>query len=308
MRAARLGAVILVALVAVVVVVTTVLHAVPPSRDDLLHQAGLVGKGELRIGTKFDQPGISLVDPRTGEYFGFDIDIAYMIAADLGFPRSAVKFLPIEAKDRARMQALENNHFVTVDLVIASYSITAERASLPGVLFSAPYLRTTQSVLTRRDHPSVQSLTDLAGQHVCSLTTSTSVIATQQAGLSVTQMNKISDCVDGLLSRKFDAVTTDAAILAGFAHLYPDKLKMHAIGLDADERWGINCGSNRALLDLVNLSLYHSRYDPNDHRWEDAFDRNLRSEQADALPQEVAIDEQPPVPKVRVREWPWQGQ
>ena len=78
--------------------------------------------------------------------------------------------------------------------------------------------------------------------------------------------------------------------------------------MDTDEQWGINCGSNSALRDLVNLSLYHSRYDPADRRWEDAYDRNLRTEQPDALPQEVAIDQQPPVPTVRVREWPWQRQ
>ena len=308
MRAVRLGAVIVVVVVALVVAVTVVFGSVPPSRDELLRQAGLVGKGELRIGVKDDQPGVALREPRTGRYSGFDIDIAEMIAADLGFAQSAIRFLPIESKDRARMQALDGGQFVTVDLVIASYSITAERASLPGVLFSAPYLRTTQSVLTRRDHPPVQSLTGLRGEPVCTLTTSTSESPAVRAGLTVTQLNKISDCVDGLLNGRYAAVTTDAAILAGFVHLHPDQLRLHAIGMDTDEQWGINCGSNSALRDLVNLSLYHSRYDPADRRWEDAYDRNLRTEQPDALPQEVAIDQQPPVPTVRVREWPWQRQ
>ena len=36
---------------------------------------------------------------------GFDIDIAYMIAEDLGFRRDQVRFYGMESEDRARMQA-----------------------------------------------------------------------------------------------------------------------------------------------------------------------------------------------------------
>jgi glutamate transport system substrate-binding protein len=307
-RVTRLVAVVVAVLVVVVVAVTAVVVAAPPSKEDLIRQAGLVGKGELLIGVKEDQPGLAFRDPRTGEYSGFDVDIAYMVASDLGFGRGSVRLLPIQSKDRARMQALDGGRFVTVDLVVASYSITSQRAALPGVSFSAPYLRTAQSVMTRRDHPSVQSLNDLGNEVVCAPTTTTSADSAQRAGLQLVTKNELTGCVDGLLSGQFGAVTTDAAILAGVVHAHPQELKMHALGLDADEQWGINTGSSPALNALVNLSLYHSRYDPQDHRWEDAFERNLRPEQPDSLPQEVANDQQPPVAKVRVREWPWQNQ
>jgi glutamate transport system substrate-binding protein len=278
----------------------------PPSKDDLIRQAGLLGKSDLLIGVLDDEPGISLLDPSTGQYSGFDIDIAYLVASDLGFDRSAVRFLPMESKDRARMQAREGNGFVTVDLVVASFSITAQRAAMPGVSFSAPYLRTAQSVMTRKDHPSVQSFNDLAGQTVCTITTSTSAVLKLPDQRNVVSRNSISDCVNDLLDHKVDAVTTDAAILAGFVHAHPKQLKLHALGTDVDEQWGINTGSNAALRKLVNLSLYHSRYDPSDHRWEDAFNHDLRPEQPDSLPQEVANDQQPEVSRVQVREWPWQ--
>jgi glutamate transport system substrate-binding protein len=307
-RGMRLGALVLAVLIVVVVAVSAVTQTGPPSREELIQRAGLIGKSQLLIGVKDDQPGISLRDPQTGAYTGFDIDIAYMVAADLGFGRETVRFLPIESKDRARMQAQDGDRFATVDLVLASYSITQERLAIPGVSFSAPYLRTAQSVLTRRDHSSVQSLGDLRGQKVCSLTTSTSENSARRSDVQVVGKNKISDCVAGLRAKEFDAVTTDAAILAGFVHAHPDELRMHAIGVDADEQWGINAGSNAALRTLVDLSLYHSKYDPGDHRWEDAFQQNLLPEQPDSLPQEVAIGEQPPVAEVRVREWPWQRQ
>ncbi|MGA8112658.1 MAG: transporter substrate-binding domain-containing protein, partial [Actinocatenispora sp.] len=302
----RLVGVAAAVLIAVVVATTAVVHSGPPSKDDLIQQAGLVGKRDLLVGVIGDQPGIAVQDPATGQYSGFDIDIAYLVASDLGFDRDAVRFLSMDSKDRARMQARQGNQFATVDLAVAAFSITPHRAALPGVHFSAPYLRTAQSVLTRRDHPSVQSFNDLADEKVCTITTSTSVALRQANQSNVVGKNKISDCVDELLAHHVDAVTTDAVILAGFVHAHPDELRLHALGIDIDEQWGINTGSNTALRTLVNLSLYHSRYDPADDRWEKAFDRNLRPEQPDSLPQEVANGEQPEVPKVRVREWPWQ--
>jgi glutamate transport system substrate-binding protein len=301
----RLGAVVAAVVLIVVVAATLAVQTGPPSKDDLIRQAGLVGKSQLLVGVLDDEPGISARDPDTGEYSGFDIDMTYLVASDLGFDRASVRFLPIQSKDRARMQAQDGGQFVTVDLTVASYSITANRAAQPGVNFSASYLSTAQSVMTRRGHLPVQAFTDLQGERVCTITTSTSLLS-QQPNIVKVYRNKISECVADLLAGKIDAVTTDAVILAGFVHAHPDRLMLNALGIDFDEQWGMNTGDNPALRTLVNLSLYHSRYDPTDRRWEDAFERDLRPEQHDSLPQEVANDRQPPVPKVRVREWPWE--
>lgn len=302
----RLVAVMAVLLLAVAAAAATVADAGPPSIQDLVERAGLVGKRQLLIGVKDDQPGIALRDARTGRFTGFDIDIAYLVAADLGFRPDEVRFLAIESEDRARMQASTGNGFATVDLVIASYSITPAREALPQVSFSAPYLYTEQSVVTRRDHAKVRSLEDLREQRVCTIATSTSQSPAVRAGALVDTRNRVSDCVAGLRAGDFEAVTTDAAILAGFVARDPTHLRHYDIGLDAQEEYGINTGGNEALRTLVNLSLYHSLHDPRDRRWEEAFDRDLRPEQAGNLPQQVAIDRQPDVPRIPVREWPWQ--
>lgn len=311
--AARLSAVrlaVILAVLVVVVVVGTVVVVVagPPSEDDLLRQAGLVGKRELLVGVRDDQPGVSLRDPKTGVFHGFDIDIAYMIAGDLGFRPSEVRFLPIQGEDRLRMRALDprSGTFVSADLVLAAYSITPAREAA-GAHFSAPYLRTEQSVVTRTTHRPVRSLSDLADERVCTLGTSTSADEVTKAGIR-NPAREIQDsaCVDGVLSGRYDAVTTDAAILAGFVHLHPHQLVHQDIGLDTEEDWGVNVGPNEALRTLVNLSLYRSWHNPDDRRWEDAYDRNLRVEQPDSPQQDVAIDEQPAPPKPAVRQWPWQ--
>lgn len=306
MRVLRFVAVVLVLVVAVVAVVAFVVRKGPPSEQELLERAGLTDKQELRIGVKDDVPGVALRDEQTGQYSGFDIDIAYMVASDLGFRRSQIRFFPIETEDRSKMQARNGDHFVTVDLVVSTYSITEEREKQPRVTFSAPYLLTEQSVVTLKAHPTVQSLEDLRGETVCTLGTSTSQTEVERAGAIASGKNRLSECIAGVWDGTYDAVTTDAAMLAGFvAADSQQRLRHHDIGLEAVEAWGINTGGNEELRTLVNLSLYRSLYNPNDSRWEDAFDRNLRGEQPVNLPQEIAEDRQPDVPAVDVRQWPW---
>jgi ABC-type amino acid transport substrate-binding protein len=308
----RLVVVLALIVVSVVVITVVAVMAGPPSKDDLLRQAGLTGKRELLIGVKDDQPGVALRNPDTGVYTGFDIDIAYLIASDLGFRPVDVRFLSIESEDRERMRAYDpkTNTHVTVDMVIASYSITPARTAA-GANFSAPYLLTEQSVVTRKDHRPVEALADLADERVCTIATSTSADALRNAGIKDPKLEiKISSCITGLVDHppRYDAVTTDAAILAGFVHdpRYRGGLKHYDIGLEADEKWGVNVGPNEALRTLVDLSLYQSWHDPDDRRWEAAYDRNLRPEEPDSEPQDVAVGQQPPVHRPEVRQWPWQ--
>ncbi len=303
--AIRLVVVAVTLVLAVTVAYLLVVVTGPPTVDDLRGRARLDGKRELLVGVKDDQPGVAERDA-AGRWSGFDNDIAYLIAAELEFRRGEVRFLAIESEDRARMQATDTDgRRVTVDLVIASYSITGEREAAPGVSFSAPYLYTEQSVVTRRDHEPVSTLSALAGRKVCSLTTATSQGPLIDAKVVPVSRNRISECFAALEQGTVDAVSTDAAILAGFVARAPDRLRHHDIGNDAQEAWGVNVGDNEALRDLVNLALYRSRNDPRDSRWEEAFDRNLASEELVNRPAPVAVAQQPGVPRVDVRQWPW---
>ncbi|TQS41022.1 transporter substrate-binding domain-containing protein [Cryptosporangium phraense] len=307
-RLLRLAVVVVLLVGAVVVAAVTVSGVGPPSEQDLRRQAGLLDKRQLLIGVKDDQPGMALL--QNGVYKGFDVEIAYLVAADLGFAPDDVKFLTIESEDRARRQALDvkTNKIVTVDLVVATFSITPERKADPDVTFSAPYLRTEQSVLTRRPHAKVEALSDLAGKKVCTLNTTTSAQNLRRAGVVPAGKNKISECVKGLRSGAYEAVSTDAAILAGFVAKEPKTFQIHDIGAEGSELYGINVGTNKALATLVNLALYRSYTDPADRRWENAYDTYLRPEQPFAMPQQVAVAKQPEVSRPAVRIWPWEDE
>src|SRR4051812_16261155 len=82
-----LVAVVVMLVLAVVVAVVVVVDTGPPS-EDMLRRQPLGAKRELLVGVKDDTPGVSVRDPATGGYEGFDIEIAYMIASDLGTGRA----------------------------------------------------------------------------------------------------------------------------------------------------------------------------------------------------------------------------
>ena len=304
-RVVRLVAVVAALVVTVVAAVLIAVSVGPPTREELMEEAGLAGRSQLLIGVRDDQPGTGYRDPETGQFAGFDIDIAYMVAEDLGFRPEQVRLLSIESEDRAKMLGMDDQRRpTTVDLVVGTFSITEERESRPEVSFSAPYLLTEQTVLTLEGHPRISALTDLRGTKVCTLAVSTAQGPLAEAGVVPVSKQQISQCIDAVRKGEVVAVETDAAILAGYATA-PD-LMLHDIGYDVQEQYGINTGGNEALRTLVNYSLYKSQKDPTDHRWEEAYNRHLRPLQAAAGSQPVAIDRQPEAPKVNIRQWPWE--
>jgi glutamate transport system substrate-binding protein len=306
LAAVRLAALGLALVLAVSIAFVRLFVGGPPSVAELRARAGVEGWSELRIGVKDDQPGTAFYDPDTRIWSGFDIDIAYMIAEDLGFRRSEVRFYGMESEDRARMQAEDNGRRVPVQMVIASYSITPLREAMTGVNFSAPYLFTEQSVMTLKDHGKVSALEDLRGGRVCTLSTATSETAPQKAGAILSRRNRVSECFDDLRAREVEAVTTDAAILAGYMAAYPGEFAHWDLGLDATEAWGVNVGENGALKTLVDLTLYRSLRDPRDDRWEVAYEKNLQSEVPANPGTPIAVAQQPDVAKPEVREQPWE--
>lgn len=278
----------------------------PPSIGDLRAQSGVDSWPVLDVGVKDDQYGTAYHDKATGIWSGFDIDIAYMIAEDLGFRRDQVRFFGMESEDRARMQATdENGKRVPVKMVIASYSITPKRIA-EGVHFSQPYLYTEQSVMTLAGHRAVASLDDFKDKKVCSLSTATSLTAPREAGAIVVSKNRVSECFALLDAGEVDAVSTDAAILAGWKWKFPKKYDHWDLGLDATEAWGVNVGDNPALKKLVDLTLYRSYADPHDDRWEKAFESTFQDEVPENGNTPIAVGEQPRATRPDVRELPWE--
>ena len=171
-----------------------------------------MGRQTLRIGVKADQPGLGLRLP-DGRFVGFDVDVARYVAAQLGVRPDHITFVPVTSATREA--ALENG---TVDMVIATYSITPERET--KVTFGGPYYVAHQDTMVRAGDTAIRSVEDLKGKRLCQVTGSTSwERVTQELNIKakLVPAASYSACVTMLRDGRVDAVSTDDLILAGFA-------------------------------------------------------------------------------------------
>jgi glutamate transport system substrate-binding protein len=172
----------------------------------------IVGKQTLRIGVKADQPGLGLQLP-DGKFAGFDVDVALYVAAKLGVRPDHITFVPVTSATRET--ALENG---SVDMVIATYSITPERET--KVTFGGPYYVAHQDTMVRAGDTAIRSVNDLKGKRLCAVAGSNSwKRVTQELNIAAVLVPaaSYSACVAMLLDGRVDAVSTDDLILAGFA-------------------------------------------------------------------------------------------
>lgn len=177
----------------------------------------------LKIGVKDDQPGLSKYDKETGTYVGYDIDLAYAIAAHMGYSREEVAFTTVATDYRST--ALKTKR---VDLIIASYSITDDRKTAsPGgysVEFAGPYYEASRSFLVREKSSkyTIKDSSDLRrlGVEVCTARDSTYEKELPKRGFTMTESppNTYQDCLDRLLDVRSDvyAVASDDIVLAGY--------------------------------------------------------------------------------------------
>ncbi|MEU9075680.1 glutamate ABC transporter substrate-binding protein [Kitasatospora sp. NPDC048538] len=178
-------------------------------------------RGHLVVGAKEDQPYLGSKNPATGEYSGFDIEIAKMVGADLGFAPDRIQFRTIASANRET--ALQNGQ---VDYYVGTYTINDNRKKLVG--FAGPYYLAGQSLLVRRNDDRIHGPEDLNGRKVCSAAGSTPYqrIQSQYPQARLIGYDTYSACVDNLITGQVDAVTTDDTILMGYAAKVPDELKV----------------------------------------------------------------------------------
>ncbi len=244
--------------------------------------AELSEAGEITIGVKYDQPGIGYLEPGADEPSGFDIEMGKIVAAQLGIAPEDITWEETVSDNREPF--LQNG---TVDLVLASYSITDERRGVVGQ--AGPYYVTGQQLLVREeDKEKITGPDDLDGVKVCSVTGSTSIkTVTEEYGADPVPFDTYSDCVTQLQNGSVDAVTTDGAILLGYAAQAPDELEVVGEPF-SEERYGIGFNKdNTEMCEFLNDAIQES-YD--DGSWAEAFEATL-GESGVETPEPPQVDE-----------------
>lgn len=226
-------------------------------------------RGRVVIGVKDDQPGLGFKDATTGQYAGFDIEIARLVAAQLGYGADKIDYKTVPSA--AREDAISRGD---VDYYVGTYTINDNRKQ--RVAFAGPYFVAGQGLLVRKDDTAITSKDTLKGKKVCSVTGSTPIQRVQQQQLTepgnIVQFQTYSQCVDQLLNSQVDVVTTDDAILKGYAAQQPDKLKVVGDAFST-EPYGVGLAhDDKALRNKVNDILQKS-FD--DGTWQKIYDGTL---------------------------------
>jgi glutamate transport system substrate-binding protein len=230
--------------------------------------SGSSGGGKIKVGIKFDQPGLGLKQP-DGTYAGFDVDVATYVAGQLGYKPSQIEWVETKSADRENALARGDVKFIA-----ATYSITDERKQ--KVDFAGPYLLAHQDLLLKKDS-TISKGTDLNGKKLCSVTGSTSAQNIQKSiapKANLREYSGYSECIAGLQSGAVDAVTTDDSILAGFAaqDKYKGQFKLAGLKL-SNENYGIGVKKgDTATVNKINTALEKM---VSDGSWQKAVEKNF---------------------------------
>ncbi|MCC8104271.1 MAG: transporter substrate-binding domain-containing protein [Clostridiales bacterium] len=175
----------------------------------------IIDRGILRVGVKNAVEGFGYQDTLTGEYSGMEIDIATMIAEELGVD---VEFTTVTAATRTEL--LDSGD---IDCVIATFTITDERKESWD--FSTPYYTDHVTVLVK-DSSEITTLEDLVDATVGVSSGSTSARSLVEAMIE-------AEVISG---EDYDAETFDAALWTeGVSFRQYDDYPAISTALEADE-------------------------------------------------------------------------
>ena len=224
----------------------------------------LAESGKVKIGVKFDQPGLGFKKAGVAVPTGLDIEMGKLIAAKLGIKATDVEW--VETISDNREPFLQKG---TVDFVIASYSITDDRRKVVGQ--AGPYYVTGQQLLVKKGSD-IKSVDDIKGKEVCSVTGSTSLVQVEAKGAKPRGFETYSQCRDQVLDGAVQAMTTDGSILLGYAAENPDELEVVGEPF-SEERYGI--GYNLDKTELCQFIVDTIKTAEDDGDWAKAFEATL---------------------------------
>jgi glutamate transport system substrate-binding protein len=232
--------------------------------DDGTAMKALAESGKVKIGVKYDQPGLGFKKAGVDIPTGFDVEIGKLIAAKLGIKPEDVEW--VETISDNREPFLQKG---TVDFVIASYSITDDRRKVVGQ--AGPYYVTGQQLLVKKGSD-IKSVADIKGKEVCSVTGSTSLAQVEAKGAKVKGFETYSQCRDQVLDGSIDSMTTDGSILLGYAAENPDELEVVGDPF-SEERYGVGYSKNKPELCQFIVDTIKEAEDDGD--WAKAFEATL---------------------------------
>jgi polar amino acid transport system substrate-binding protein len=178
---------------------------------------------KIRVGIDFSTPPYGMLDEKL-QQTGTDIEYARLLAADLG-----VNLEVVQLTGANRVPFLQTNK---VDVVIASFSITAERMKV--ISFSKPY-SVIASAIGAPERVKISSLADLAGKKIgVTRGTVNDGIITSKAppGTQIMRFEDDSASATAMLTGQIDAYATALPVYLALNKRDPSLKMRTAVALE----------------------------------------------------------------------------
>lgn len=173
----------------------------------------VIKKGTITVGTSLGTPPFGLTN-QDMEPDGFDVGLAKLIARDLG-----VKLNVVDIVAANRIPSLTSGK---TDIVISSFSITAERAK--AIAFTNPVFVDQQVFLGKKDL-TVEKLTDLKGKTIgVTRSTTNDIAVTKRApeGVKIQRYDDDASTNQALLAGQVDGIVTSGGLAVAISKRSPD--------------------------------------------------------------------------------------
>ena len=206
------------------------------------------------LGTEPTFPPFEMLDSKTGEITGFDIDLIKAIAADQGF-EVKIHSLGFDGLIPAVLTG-------KIDLSASGFTITEKRAKV--INFSEPYIDAGIGALKRSDDTSIKTLSDLKGKTVgVQIGTSGQKVAEelQEQGKvsNVKVMDNSALAVTDLLKGRVDAVINDIPVNTAYSKQSKGKLAILPTPLNTEQYGFVLNKKDTELLKKINQGLKNIR-------------------------------------------------
>lgn len=211
----------------------------------------IIEAGTIRIAVPQDFAPFGSVDA-SGNLEGYDIDVAALIAEDLGVE---LELVPVTSDNRIPFLQTDK-----ADLVISSMGANPERAK--SIFFSIPYAPFFSGLYGAADISGVASFEDLSGYTVGVTQGTLEDLELSDAVADDVQIERFADnslTASSLVSGQVDMIATGNVVASELAKNNPDKaIEGKFIIKESPAHIGLRRGEVD-LLQWVNTFVYHKR-------------------------------------------------
>lgn len=212
----------------------------------LLSACGQASVKKVKVVMDATWPPFEMLDEKTKEPIGFDVDLMKAVAAKAGLDVEFVN-IPFDSMLTGMAQC-------QYDAAISAITITDERKN--SMLFSEPYFAAGQIVTVRKDNSDITGKDSLSGKKIGAMIGTTGAIEAEKIqGAEYKAYDTIDLAFLDVMNGQLDAVIADNPLAIGFIGKNAEKLK--AVGeVFTDENYGIAvCNKQPELLEKINKGL-----------------------------------------------------